>query len=59
MKILQFIFSFLFVRNWYTGVHELSRPRLSLFMAALFLCLLGVLLIALLQAPTTYDTVSG
>jgi len=58
MKFIQFVFSFLYVRDWYTGAHELSRPRLALFMGAIFLCLLGLLLIAILQAPTTYDIVS-
>lgn len=54
MNFFQFVFGFLFVRNWYTGEHELSRPRLALFSAGLFLILLGVAIVAILQAPVVY-----
>lgn len=53
--IIRFIFSFLYVRNWYTGKQELSRPRVTLFAAALFLLLLGLLIISFLQAPVSYS----
>ena len=55
MKFIQFIFSFLFVRDWHTGRHELSRPRLAILSAGLFLVVLGVLIIAIVQAPASYQ----
>lgn len=54
MKIIYFVFGFLYVRNWYTGEHELSRPRIAVFAAALFLIMLGFLLVSILQAPIEY-----
>lgn len=55
MAFLRFIFSFLFVRNWHTGQMELSRPRVSIFCAALFLILLALTMIYILQAPVEYS----
>lgn len=54
MTFWRFVFSFLFVRNWHTGELELSRPRLALFSAALFLLVLAVMLITVLQTPIEY-----
>lgn len=54
MHFLRFVFSFLFVRNWYTGEMELSRPRMALFSSGLFLFMLALTLIAVLQAPVEY-----
>ena len=54
-RFLPFVFSFLYTRNWYTGEMELSRPRLILFAAGVFLILLGVLIVAFLQSPVTYN----
>jgi hypothetical protein len=54
MNIFQFIFSFLYVRNWYSGDLELSLPRVALFSGMIFLILLGVALAGLLQAPVQY-----
>ncbi len=54
MRIFKFIFPFLYARNWHTGAQELSRPRVALFSAMLFLILLGVLMTLLLQTPVTY-----
>ncbi len=56
MEIIQFVFYFLFARNWHTGELEMSRPRVVLFAAMLTLILLGVLIVSLLQAPITYTT---
>lgn len=56
MEIIQFIFYFLFTRNWYTGELELSRPRVVLFAAMLTLILLGVLIASMLQTPVTYTS---
>lgn len=58
MKFVHFMFGFLFTRNWYTGDLELSRPKLALFSAMMFLIILGLLFITLLQSPVTYE-VSG
>jgi hypothetical protein len=55
MTFLRFIFGFLFVRNWHTGQMELSRPRVSIFCAALFLILLALTMIYILQAPVEYS----
>ncbi|MBY0310340.1 hypothetical protein K2Q16_04320 [Patescibacteria group bacterium] len=54
MNFFRFVFSFLFVRNWYTGKMELSRPRMALFSSGLFLFMLALTLIAILQAPVEY-----
>jgi len=54
MSFFQFVFSFLFSRNWHSGELELSRPRVALFSAALFLILLGLVMASILQAPVTY-----
>ncbi len=54
MTFWRFVFSFLYVRNWYTGDLELSRPRLALLSAALFLLVLAVMLITVLQTPIEY-----
>ena len=54
MTFWRFVFSFLYVRNWHTGETELSRPRLALFSASLFLLLLAIALITVLQTPIEY-----
>jgi hypothetical protein len=57
MNFFRFIFSFLYARNWHTGVMELSRPRVALFCGVLFLLLLALTIISFLQAPVTYTGV--
>jgi hypothetical protein len=59
MTFWHFVFSFLFVRNWHTGVPELSRPRVALFAAGLFLVLLALFLISFLQAPVVYEPIAA
>jgi hypothetical protein len=54
MHIFEFIFSFLYVRDWYSGDLELSMPRVALFASMIFLILLGIALASVLQAPVTY-----
>jgi len=54
MQFIRFVFSFLYVRNWYNGHMELSQPRVALFSSALFLFVLALTLIAVLQAPVEY-----
>ncbi|MFW6209955.1 MAG: hypothetical protein ACOC4E_00505 [Patescibacteria group bacterium] len=54
MDFLKFAFSFLFVRNWHTGVKELSRLRVAVFCAGLFLLLLALTIVAILGLPTEY-----
>lgn len=52
--MFQFIFSFLYTRDWYSGKKELSLPRVSLFCAMLFIVLLGIVIASVLQAPVVY-----
>lgn len=47
----QFAFRFLYARNWHTGQRELSRSRVTIFCAGVFLVLLALTLISILQAP--------
>ena len=54
MKLLRFIFPYLFVRNWHDGSWELSRMRLLFFCAVILLCILGLFVIHILQAPISY-----
>lgn len=54
MSFFKFAFSFLYVRNWHSGKRELSRARLAIFCAGLFLLLLALTIISILQAPVTY-----
>jgi hypothetical protein len=54
MSFWHFVFSFLFTRNWHTGEPELSRPKVALFAAAVFLILLALTLISFLQSPVVY-----
>lgn len=56
MHIIRFIFPFLFVRNWHDGQWELSHARCILFCGALILIMLGIALVAVLQAPVLYNT---
>ncbi len=60
MHIWQFVFWFLYTRNWHTGERELSRPRVALFSSMLFIVLLGLLMAVILQTPVVYvaDTVN-
>lgn len=51
MTFWRFVFSFLYVRNWHSGQLELSRPRVALFAAGLFLVLLALTMISVLQSP--------
>lgn len=55
MTFWRFIFSFLYVRDWHTGQMELSRPRVALFSALLFLLVLALTLITVLQSPIDYQ----
>jgi hypothetical protein len=54
MNFLRFIFSFLYIRNWHTGEMELSRSRMAIFSAAIFLVLLALTMISFLQSPVEY-----
>jgi hypothetical protein len=53
-SFLMYIFGFLYERNWHTGQKELSRPRVALFSAMLFLLLFGIFLATIMQTPVTY-----
>jgi hypothetical protein len=56
MTFWHFVFSFLYTRNWHNGTRELSRPRVALFAAGIFLVLLAFALISFLQAPLVYTS---
>ncbi len=51
MNFIRFIFRFLYTRNWHTGVREISRPRLFLFLGMISLLLVGVVFALFLQMP--------
>lgn len=55
MKFLQFVFSFLYVRNWHTGYKELSPYRTAVFAAGLLIVLLALLMIHYLQSPLVVE----
>ncbi|MFT5036805.1 MAG: hypothetical protein ACI9VM_000370 [Candidatus Azotimanducaceae bacterium] len=55
MDFFRFIFSFLYTRNWHSGEHELSRPRIVLFSCMFFLIFLALIIAAFLQAPVNYS----
>lgn len=55
MKILRFIFPFLFVRNWYDGAWELSRARCILFLIFVMLMMVAVGIAGMLQSPIEYS----
>lgn len=54
MSFFKFAFSFLYIRNWESGQMEISRPRIALFCAAIFLIMLALTIITILQAPVEY-----
>ncbi len=56
MKILRFVFPFLFVRNWHDGSFEISRPRLILFLGCVAVIMVCLGVAYLLQAPVMYLT---
>ena len=58
MKIVRFIFPFLFIRNWHDGSWELSSMRLFLLGAFVLVLVFGMLAIHILQAPVTYSSSS-
>lgn len=57
MRILRFIFPFVFARNWYTGQWEVSPARLTLFLLTLALVAIGIVLVYVLQRPIVYTAI--
>lgn len=55
MKFLQFVFSFLYVRNWHTGRLELSTYRLAVFGAGCLVLILALVMINYLQSPLVVE----
>lgn len=53
MSFLQYVFRFLYVRNWHTGRHELSLVRVFWFLGVLIVGLVSVVGIYFLQLPIT------
>ena len=54
MSFFNFVFSFLFVRNWHSGKKELSRPRVALFLGTIIVVVIALSIISFLQSPTIY-----
>lgn len=54
MSFIQFVFSFLFIRNWHSGKKELSRPRVMLFVGSIVLVVIALTIISFLQSPVVY-----
>jgi len=57
MSFFRFVFSFMYVRNWHNGQMELSRSRVALLSASIFLLILAFTLITFLQTPIEYNAV--
>lgn len=53
--LLRFL-PFLFVRNWYTGAHELSRTRTIAFICALGIVTTLLIVWRILAAPVVFGT---
>lgn len=59
MSFFQFVFQFLYARDWHTGKLELSRPRVALFSAAVSLIVLGLIIVTILQSPVEFSQTSS
>lgn len=57
MTFWQYVFRFLYVRNWHTGRYELSRQRMYWFVGLLTVLAIMLVIIYLLQASTVYSMV--
>ena len=55
MTFWQYIFRFLYVRNWHTGHRELSYSRLYWFCAGLGLLTVMLIILYNLQAPISHS----
>ncbi len=55
MQLFQFLFPFLYTRDWHSGRKELSRPRVVLFVGMISLIIIALLIAYFLQAPVTYS----
>ncbi len=53
-RICEFLFPFLFERNWHSGEREWNHRRVALFLGAVGFILIGILIVAFLQAPINY-----
>jgi hypothetical protein len=58
MRLLRFIFPFLFVRNWHDGAWELSLVRVVLCTGLFLLVVFGLLIAFILQTPVVYTGAS-
>ena len=57
MNFIQYVFRFLYVRNWHTGQRELSRRRLYWCIGIGVAFLLAGLLVYLAQLPVVYEQI--
>jgi len=54
MNFIRYIFSFLYVRNWETGVRELSLERLYVLLAMGVLLVVSIGLLIAAHQPVEY-----
>jgi hypothetical protein len=54
-RLIQFLFPFLFVRDWHSGKQEVSRLRAFVFCVAVGFIVISIGAIAFLQAPVSYN----
>jgi hypothetical protein len=55
MTFWQFLFFFLYVRNWHTGQRELSRTRVVAFLLVLSTVVVFFTVVAFVQTPFVYE----
>jgi hypothetical protein len=53
MNFWQYVFRFLYIRNWHTGQRELSRVRVYWFLGAVMVGVISVVAMYFLQLPVT------
>lgn len=54
-SFLRFVFAFLYVRDWHSGVYNLSLPRLTIFISVVVIMIVCAGLALWLQAPVYYQ----
>ncbi len=55
MTFWQYVFRFLYVRNWHTGRYELDKKRVYWFSGALLFLLVTLILVSILLTPIVVE----
>ena len=55
MNFFRYIFRFLYIRDWHTGVWELSARRMYWSLATAAVVLVGLFLVYRSQQPVVYE----